>query len=228
MTVGFNPNLLGTNQVYNNSFNNVNQFGVSQNNSSPNSIFQNQNATFPAFGGNSFNPLNPSFENDMMMPEELKGFGDASMANILQAQESSAPTPVQEVETAQNDEKLTNDDVKQKEEDYNRQELEKKQAELKNLLLAKDKSIEITENGNYYRTTDAAKKTGLVLGFLAPMAGKIIELCKGGNFKELFKFKQLAIACPLIATAGFAVGSMIDGYVNSQRAKNADAITLYK
>lgn len=65
------------------------------------------------------------------------------------------------------------------------------------------------------------------MGFLAPAAGKIVQLFKGGKFKDLFKFKQLAVACPVVALAGFGIGSLIDSYINSQRAKAADASQMY-
>lgn len=233
MVVGLNTNSLGSNQVYNNSsFNNVNQsLGFQNNFANPNSIFQTQNSKTQSFGGDFYKPLNPSFENDMLMPEELKGFGETSMANVIAPQTSSPESQaLPQVQTQDQEKEVSGQkgDVEQgaqSEEEYVRQELEKKQADLKNALLKNDKSIAMTENGNYYRTTDFAKKSGAVLGFLAPMAGKIVELFKGGKFKELFKFSQLAKACPLVAVAGFAIGSMIDGYVNSQRKIEADAIS---
>lgn len=85
-----------------------------------------------------------------------------------------------------------------------------------------DSNTAQTEKGNSYTKTDAFKKSGVVLGLLAPVAGKLIQLCKGGKFSELFKFKQIAIACPVVGLAGLAIGSLIDSYVNSQRAKAAD------
>lgn len=89
-------------------------------------------------------------------------------------------------------------------------------------LIQRDKNVAYTENNNAYHQSNTAKKAGAFLGFLAPMGGKIVKLFQGGKFKDLFKFKQLAIACPALALAGLAVGSLVDGYINSKRAKEAD------
>lgn len=94
--------------------------------------------------------------------------------------------------------------------------------ELNGYLVQQDKNIAYTENNNAYYKSTSAKKAGAVLGFLAPTAGKVVQLFKGGKFKDLFKFKQLAIACPALALVGFTIGSLVDGYINSNKAKAAD------
>jgi hypothetical protein len=94
--------------------------------------------------------------------------------------------------------------------------------EITNCLLARDKSIAQTENGNYYKTTKTGKVLGTILGLISPVAYKAIEGLKNGSFKDLFKVKSLAIACPALALAGWATGALIDSCANTKRAQNAD------
>ena len=95
--------------------------------------------------------------------------------------------------------------------------------ELAGYLQQRDKNVAYTENGNRYQKTNAGKTIGGVFGFLAPVAGKIKSWFRGGNFKDLFKFKQLAIVCPALAAAGIGAGALIDGFYNNKKAAAADA-----
>ncbi len=85
---------------------------------------------------------------------------------------------------------------------------------------------ERTENGNVYKKSNNAKTAGLVLGALAPASGKIVNFFKGGNFVKLFKSKQLAIACPVVALGGWIVGALLDNNINANRAKKADTLAF--
>lgn len=170
------------------------------------------------FSGNGLMQVN-NYENDFMMPDFLK------MSSI----QNNQTTVEQPEQTAKQNQKtkapqaFTGDAVNENTtSDPAADKMAEAQSQLKNSLLARDKRIAVTENGNLYRTTDTSKKSLAFLGFLAPMAGKIVQLCKGGKFSELFKFKQLAIACPAVAVAGFGIGYLIDSYINSQRAKAVD------
>lgn len=79
-----------------------------------------------------------------------------------------------------------------------------------------------TEKGGVYKKSDAAKVAGFTLGALAPATGKFIDWFRGGSFKALFKSKQLAIACPVVALAGLAVGALVDNNINTKRAQATD------
>ncbi len=79
-----------------------------------------------------------------------------------------------------------------------------------------------TENGAAYKKSNTAKIAGFTLGALAPATGKFIDWFKGGSFKALFKSKHLAIACPIVALGGLAVGALVDNNINTKRAMAAD------
>lgn len=72
---------------------------------------------------------------------------------------------------------------------------------------------------NSPKKSNIGKLIGAIGGFLAPLAGKIVGLCKGQSAKTLFNFKQLAITCPLIGAAGLGVGVLVDSYLDTKNAK---------
>jgi hypothetical protein len=59
-------------------------------------------------------------------------------------------------------------------------------------------------------------------GFVAPIVGRLVSWIKGGNPKDLFKFKQLAVACPVLAVAGLGVGMLIDACINATNNSKSD------
>lgn len=233
MAVGLNTNLntYGYNQNY--MGNNLGTAGLTN---------STQNNT--SFSNPLFQQTTNNYEEDMMMPAELKlssinpqsvttpatnasnpvtGQVETQNAQAQNITEKNATSPAQTPFTAAPDasaQLAENSGV-------NNSSVETPE-ELNNYLLARDKNIATTENGNIYRKTDKNKGTFTLLGFLAPLAGKVVQLFKGGKFKDLFKFKQLAIACPVVALAGYGIGTLVDGYINSQRAKAADATVMYK
>lgn len=79
-----------------------------------------------------------------------------------------------------------------------------------------------TENGAAYKKSNTAKIAGFTLGALAPATGRFIDWFKGGNFKDLFKSKHLAIVCPIVALGGLAVGALVDNNINTKRAMAAE------
>lgn len=179
---------------------------------------QTPNSVFSATSNNSnllAQPVSGNYEDDILMPDflktenALKQTQNTQTPNQLQAQTGNA---TQADNTAENQQAQPQID----------------ESKLTNSLLARDKSLAFTDKGNIYRKTSTAKTGLAILGFLAPAAGKIIDLFKGGKISELFKFKQLAIACPAVALAGYGVGSLIDGYINSNRAKTADSEPMLK
>ena len=165
---------------------------------------------------NSLQSMNNNYEDDFMMPEFLKvNTGNNAAPEVLFADNSvsqnlSAKTVEQESQKLP----YKADDVNQ---------------ELKNYSLDfNNKDMALTEFGNPYKETDVSKKTLALLGFTAPIAGKCVQLSNGGKFAELFKIKQLAVACPMLALAGYGIGSLIDSFINNQRAKAADSLLLAK
>lgn len=178
------------------------------------------NSVFSATSNNnsSSNPLTQpvsgNYEDDILMPDFLK-----TENTLNQTQNTQTPNQLQ----AQTDNAQANNTA-----ETQQAQPQIDESKLTNSLLARDKSLAFTDKGNIYRKTSTAKTGLAILGFLAPAAGKIIDLFKGGKISELFKFKQLAIACPAVALAGYGVGSLIDGYINSNRAKTADAESMPK
>ena len=94
-----------------------------------------------------------------------------------------------------------------------------------NDLLANNPNIRITEKGNIYEVTNAGKKTGILTGIIGGLAGGIVKLCKGEALSKAFTLKSLAVKLPVLAVAGWAVGSVIDAFTNSSSAKKADELS---
>lgn len=202
---------LNTTYSVNNNMNymqNYGNFGTNQmfskNSVNPNSIF--------SFTSNPLQPVTNNYEDDFMMPDFLKLNNTTTPVN----DSSNRSIENQEQDVEGNNEIVS--DKNQKLETQNKTENLLGEYSLNNL----DKNISITEYGNPYKKTDAAKNSLAFLGFLAPVAGKLGQLLKGGKISELFKFKQLAIACPVVALAGYGIGTLVDGFINTQRAKAAD------
>ncbi len=202
--------------IYNSpySFNNNMAFQNNSTNNSTNSLFTN-NST----GNNGlYNPVGNDYSDDIMMQKF-----DTMLNSALNTQ---AQNPSQNLSANYNPMSDMNTNTSFTSNASTNQTADTQQpidtSELNGYLAQQDKNIAYTENNNAYHKSNTAKKAGAVLGFLAPTAGKFIQLFKGGKFKDLFKFKQLAIACPALALAGLAIGSLVDGYINSNRAKTAD------
>lgn len=202
---------------------NYTNFGFENNNSVMN--FQNPLNT-KGLNNNSlfnFNGSGNSYDEDLLMPDSLKTSIFQNTTTPQTQNYSSVPT----FQSNNVQQAVENPKMQQKTEISNRSADEKLtaeqlQSELMNRFDRSDINVAQTEQGNTYVKTNAYKKSGAVLGLLAPVAGKFVQLFKGGKFSELFKMKQIAIACPVVGLAGLAVGSLIDSYVNSQRAKAAD------
>lgn len=178
------------------------------------------NMTGSLFGSNPMYQMTTSnYEDDMMMPEELKISGMNNMLATASLQNTGSQTQgVQQATTftsnqqpAQTTGTMDNFGTQVDDQAYS------------NYLVNRDANIETTETGNAYQKTAIGKKSLATLGFLAPATGKVVQLFKGGSFKELFKFKPLALATGALTLAGLGIGSLIDGYINNQRAKSADA-----
>ena len=90
-------------------------------------------------------------------------------------------------------------------------------------LMAENPNIRITEKGNVYEVTNSGKQTGILAGIGTALAGGIVKLCKGAGLSSAFNLKSLAIKVPALAIAGWAIGSVIDAFTNSNRKQQADA-----
>lgn len=89
-------------------------------------------------------------------------------------------------------------------------------------LMAENPNIRITEKGNIYEITNTGKQTGVLAGLGTALAGGIVKLCKGAGLSSAFNLKSLAIKVPVLALAGWAIGSVIDAFTNSNRKQQAD------
>lgn len=207
MSEGLNTNFSVNNNM--NYMQNYGNFGTNQmfSNSSvnPNSIF--------SFTSNPLQPVTNNYEDDFMMPDFLK-LGNTTDTFQL----SDSQNNVNEEQNVDQNKELGSSENPELQNQKNTEN------QLSGYSLSSmDKNIALTEYGNPYKKTDTAKNTLAFLGFLAPVVGKIGQLFKGGKFSELFKFKQLVIACPAVALAGYGIGTLVDGFVNTQRAKAADS-----
>lgn len=222
MSVGLDTNFsnFGYAQSFGNGFGLNNQFaGVSSN--------KNSALGGSLFSNNPLQPVNNNYEDDFMMPNFLK----TSNQNQYSSGEVTPPPAAESVKDSAQGQPTSSFTGEKNAAglDDNAAVKNGMNDELKNYSLNNlDKNVVVTDKGNIYRKTDASKNTLAFLGFLAPAAGKIVQWAKGGKFSELFKFKQLAIACPIVALAGYGVGTLIDSYVNNQRAKAADAEVMLK
>lgn len=172
----------------------------------------------------NFSPVANSYNNDIMM----SNFDNMLTASMNQQQQTQnlqniqTPNPYQQsVFTGAQQQVPAEETQTATQQQMNMDELE-------GCLAARDKNLAFTENNNPYVKTDIGKKAGTILGFLAPVAGKVVQLFNGAKFKDLFKFKQLAIACPAVALAGLGIGYLIDNCVNSKKAQAADNAALAK
>lgn len=69
------------------------------------------------------------------------------------------------------------------------------------------------------KKSNIAKILGAATGLVAPLVPKALKLIKGGSFKELFKLKELAVACPIFGVVGLGMGMLLDSCIDSRNAK---------
>ena len=77
-----------------------------------------------------------------------------------------------------------------------------------------------TEN-NAEKKTTSVKTATTILGALTPVATGLYSIAKGAKFSDIFKLKELGIKIPAFALAGWCVGVIVDGILNSPKAQNA-------
>ncbi len=74
-------------------------------------------------------------------------------------------------------------------------------SELDNYLVKKDENGQ--DNGISWKTG------GAIVGGLAPLADKLLSAIKNPSVLKSINWKQMAVTCPIIALAGFGIGSLL-------------------
>lgn len=196
--------------------------------------------TMPASNGSVFDYANPlatgtAYDNDMFMPDFLKtpvitGQAQAQVQPQAQAQAQNTQTDLtQQVPQSQQP-------VTQPQYDVTPQQVAQPQYDVANpqqqttatqnpqftgselngcLADTQGDDVDYTKSGNPYKKASFGKKSGAVLGFLAPIASHLISGSK--EWKQLFK------TCPLLAIAGFGIGYLVDSCTEANSANAADA-----
>ena len=199
--------------------------------------------TMPASNGSVFDYANPlatgtAYDNDMFMPDFLK-----TPVITGQAQQAQAQVQPQAQAQAQNTQTDLTQQVPQSQQpvtqpqyDITQQQVAQPQYDVANpqqqtvatqnpqftgselngcLADTQGDDVDYTKSGNPYKKASFGKKSGAVLGFLAPIASHLISGSK--EWKQLFK------TCPLLAIAGFGIGYLVDSCTEANRANAADA-----
>lgn len=145
------------------------------------------------FSNNSLNATTNDYSNDLMM-------SNLNFSSIASGQTPQNTTPIEQAQI---------------------QPQQEQQAPAKTALNSNpiDPLIGCLAEQNTPKKSNIGKLVGAIGGFLAPLAGKVVGLCKGQNIKTLFNLKQLAITCPLIGAAGLGVGVLVDSYLDTKNAK---------
>ena len=197
--------------------------------------------TMPASNGSVFDYANPlatgtAYDNDMFMPDFLK-------TPVITGQAQQAQAQVQPQAQAQNTQTDLTQQVPQSQQpvtqpqyDVTQQQVAQPQYDVANpqqqtvatqnpqftgselngcLAEPQGDDVDYTKSGNPYKKASFGKKSGAVLGFLAPIASHLISGSK--EWKQLFK------TCPLLAIAGFGIGYLVDSCTEANRANAADA-----
>lgn len=87
----------------------------------------------------------------------------------------------------------------------------------------KESQVSQTVEEQEPKSSNIAKILGAATGLLAPIVPKTINLIKGGKFKELFKLKELAVACPIFGVVGLGMGMLLDSCIDAKKAKSQSA-----
>ena len=201
--------------------------------------------TMPASNGSVFNYANPlatgtAYDNDMFMPDFLKTpviTGQAQQAQAQVQPQAQAQAQAQNTQTDLTQQvPQSQQPVTQPQYDVTQQQVAQPQYDVANpqqqttatqnpqftgselngcLADTQSDDVDYTKSGNPYKKASFGKKSGAVLGFLAPIASHLISGSK--EWKQLFK------TCPLLAIAGFGIGYLVDSCTEANRANAADA-----
>lgn len=77
-----------------------------------------------------------------------------------------------------------------------------------------------TEEQDINVKTNIGKKIGIGAGILTPIARLLYKVTTGTKISDVLKLKELGIKMPLFALAGWCVGAVIDGIINSKCLSN--------
>ena len=178
------------------------------------------NTTMP----NSLLGMPKDYSNDFMMPDYLK------TGNITNEQRASIfgsmYTP--EAQVAQLQQQVQYPQQNPCSPAFGGQQVQKQQltpeqiSEYYEKLLSENPNLRITEKGNLYEISHTGKKVGILVGIGSALFSGIKKLCNGTALKNAFHLKSLAVKLPVLAVAGWAVGSLIDAFSNSSKAQEAD------
>lgn len=197
--------------------------------------------TMPASNGSVFDYANPlatgtAYDNDMFMPDFLKTPVITGQAQQAQAQNTQTDLTQQVPQSQQPVQTVSQQPVTQPQYDVTPQQVAQPQYDVANpqqqttatqnpqftgselngcLADPQGDDVDYTKSGNPYKKASFGKKSGAVLGFLAPIASHLISGSK--EWKQLFK------TCPLLAIAGFGIGYLVDSCTEANRANAADA-----
>lgn len=189
------------------------------------------------------NPLatGTAYDNDMFMPDFLKtpvinGQAQVQPQAQAQAQNTQTDSTQQVPQSQQPVQTVSQQPVTQPQYDVTPQQVAQPQYDVANpqqqttatqnpqftgselngcLAEPQGDDVDYTKSGNPYKKASFGKKSGAVLGFLAPIASHLISGSK--EWKQLFK------TCPLLAIAGFGIGYLVDSCTEANRANAADA-----
>lgn len=169
------------------------------------------------------NPLatGTAYDNDMFMPNFLKtpvitGQAQAQVQPQAQAQNTQTDLTQQVPQSQQQVAQPQYDIANPQQQTVATQNPQFTGSELNGCLAEpQGDDVDYTKSGNPYKKASFGKKSGAVLGFLAPIASHLISGSK--EWKQLFK------TCPLLAIAGFGIGYLVDSCTESNRANVADA-----
>lgn len=169
------------------------------------------------------NPLatGTAYDNDMFMPNFLKtpvitGQAQAQVQPQAQAQNTQTDLTQQVPQSQQQVAQPQYDVANPQQQTVATQNPQFTGSELNGCLAEpQGDDVDYTKSGNPYKKASFGKKSGAVLGFLAPIASHLISGSK--EWKQLFK------TCPLLAIAGFGIGYLVDSCTESNRANAADA-----
>lgn len=185
----------------NTNISNAQNIGLASNTTgaqSTTSAAQNNKSLNSIFSNNSLNATTNDYSNDLMM-------ANLNFSSIASGQ---APQAVQ-----------TEQPQAQAQAQIQPQQEQQAPATTTFTSNATDQLTGCLADQNAPKKSNIGKLIGAIGGFFAPLAGKIVGLCKGQSAKALFNFKQLAITCPLIGAAGLGVGVLVDSYLDTKNAK---------
>lgn len=162
---------------------------------------------------NSSLPAN-SYDNDIMM----SGINFGQLTTPINTQEVQNNNPVQTSNQAQTQTSVPSEQTQQTVLSFT-QNKNIPQSEQSGIIPEISNLIATESAQEEPKSSNIAKILGATAGLLAPLAGKVVGLFKGGSFKSLFKLKELAVTCPILGMVGLGVGMLVDSCIDSQKSK---------